>query len=91
MTDLDDDRLKEIRDRIVRLESRMVQLGDHVGANLRTKQKIEIHPADTGVWVDIDSLDVSLSRIVTELQQRGLETKGVVIRLHGADVAALRW
>jgi hypothetical protein len=82
--------VKEIRDRVVRLESRMVQLGDHVGANLRVRQKIDIHhQEDGGIWVEIDSLDVSLSRIYTELQQKGIATAGITICHHGRDVATL--
>ncbi|WP_322037939.1 hypothetical protein [Burkholderia cenocepacia] len=79
---------KEILDRTRRMESRMVQLGDHVGANLRSKQKIEIKPDPAGgVMVVIDSLDVSMSRIVTELKQHGLseEQLGVDIYLPGSD------
>jgi hypothetical protein len=79
---------KELLDRMRRMESRLVQLGDHVGANLRTKQKIEIKPDPAGgVMVTIDSLDVSISRIVTELKQHGLtdEQLGVDIYLPGSD------
>src|SRR5258705_8404087 len=81
--------VKEIRDRVVRLESRMVQLGDHVGANLRVRQKIEVHQDEGCTWVEIDSLDVSLSRIYTELQQKGIATAGITICHHGRDVATL--
>lgn len=60
---------KEMLDRVIRIESRMVQLGDFVGANLRTKQRITIHEYATGTAVEIDALDVSLARIYTELSQ----------------------
>jgi hypothetical protein len=61
---------KETLERVIRLESRMVQLGDHVGANLRTKQRIDIRASDTAacrISITIDSLDVSLSRIYQEV------------------------
>jgi hypothetical protein len=67
--------VKELLDRTRRLESRLVQLGDFVGANLRAKQKIEvvIMGARTGVpYVRIDALDVSVSRIATELKQHNV-------------------
>lgn len=65
---------QEILDRIVRIESRMVQLGDHVGANLRSKQKIDVVLSQTGTVVVIDSLDVSASRIYTELAAKRVRT-----------------
>lgn len=77
--------MKELLDRTRRLESRMVQLGDHVGANLRSKQKIEILPAKgTGLHVGIpavaiDSLDVSVSRILTELRQHNVRANAVEV------------
>ena len=62
---------KELMDRVIRIESRVVQLGDHVGANLRTTQRIKILEVEAGVLqVNIDALDVSLSRIFAELRQR---------------------
>lgn len=64
---------QEMLDRIIRIESRMVQLGDFVGANLRTKQRITIHEYSTGTAIEIDALDVSLARIYTELSQRRWE------------------
>lgn len=69
---------KETLERVTRLESRMVQLGDHVGANLRSKQKIEIRrPGSMQPYVVIDSLDVSVSRILTELRQANLHVSSI--------------
>lgn len=59
--------LGEILDRVVRTETRVVQLGDHVGANLRSKQRIDVEPTRESVVVYIDALDVSLSRISAEV------------------------
>lgn len=56
----------ELMDRVIRTESRIVQLGDHVGANLRVKQRIDIHEDSGSSMVTIDSMDVSLSRILAE-------------------------
>lgn len=62
--------VKEIKDRVIRMESRVVQLGDHVGANLRHKTRIGlIRDEATGQrHVEVDSYDVSFSRILTDLQ-----------------------
>lgn len=72
-------RVNEILERTVRLESRIVQLGDHVGANLRSKQKIDIHTERLQPTVQIDSLDVSVSRILTELRQANVHATQVPV------------
>lgn len=82
-------KVDELLDRSIRTESRLVQLGDHVGANLRIKQRIDIHRLPAGlVEVDIDSLDVSISRIYTELgtDHPGKEVK---VFLNGVHVATV--
>lgn len=82
--------LKEISERAVRLESRLVQLGDHVGANLRTRQRIDIGYNEAhGVFVTIDSLDVSVSRIVAELAADGRQHRTVPVFLKGKQVATV--
>lgn len=81
--------MKELLDRTRRLESRMVQLGDFVGANLRSKQRIEVRlrqPSETA-YVVIDALDVSVSRIVTELWQHGVRHGLVDVILGGPKPA----
>lgn len=70
---IEQEKLNEINQRVTRLESRLVQLGDHVGANLRTRMRIELHKDEHGAWVDVDALDVSMSRILNELQRLGVE------------------
>lgn len=73
---------QEVLDRVIRIESRVVQLGDHVGANLRTKQRIEIVWEGNYPTVDIDSLDVSLSRIYAQLAQAKRPITGAVNVFH---------
>lgn len=72
--------MNELLDRTRRLESRMVQLGDYVGANLRSKQRIEVY-AGSSPSVTIDALDVSISRIVTELAQHNVRRGEVPVFL----------
>lgn len=74
--------MNELLDRTRRLESRMVQLGDFVGANLRAKQRIDVFP--TTNHVEIDALDVSVSRIATELHQHGIRRGSVDVFFRGA-------
>ena len=81
--------INELLDRTRRLESRMVQLGDHVGANLRSKQRIDVHDAAGSPYVTIDALDVSVSRIVTELAQHNVRHGKVDVFLDGRAVFSI--
>ncbi|MBB5509533.1 hypothetical protein [Paraburkholderia atlantica] len=65
--------LREMNQRATRTESRVVHLGDHVGANLRTRMRIEIKRDRDAPYVEIDALDVSISRIVAVLVDRGID------------------
>lgn len=64
----DHEMIEETLQRVLRMETRMVQLGDHVGANLRSKQRIDIEPTATCVVAYVDSYDVSFSRIMAEVK-----------------------
>lgn len=82
--------LHELRDRAVRTESRIVKLGDHVGANLRTTQRITLTPQG----VEIDSLDVSVSRILSEIEKAVRRDNAqfpnpIDVRCHGCLVFSL--
>lgn len=58
----------ELLERNRRIETRLVQLGDHVGANLREKQRITIIGMGTpNLMVEVDSAEVSIARILVEL------------------------
>ncbi len=62
----------ETHDRLVRIESRLCTLGEHVGANLGLRRKVLVSREGAGDRVDIDSLDTTLSRIRTELCKAGV-------------------
>lgn len=84
------DMLWELKDRTTRLESRLVQLGDHVGANLRVRMSILIKKDECGVpWVEVDAFDVSISRIVTTLQENGVLTGEIPVVLNGERIAVV--
>ena len=84
---------RETLERVTRLESRVVQLGDHVGANLRSKQRIEIRRPDLAdgghPYVVIDSFDVSVSRILTEMRQANLHVGSIDVYVGDALVCTL--
>jgi hypothetical protein len=61
--------MQEILQRTVRMETRMLQLGDHVGANLRSRQRIDIEPTPGSVVAYVDSMDVSFSRVMAEIRR----------------------
>ena len=84
------EKVQEILDRVIRTESRVVQLGDHVGANLRHKMRIEIVRGPGNVTqIEIDALDVSLSRIVAELQRHQINAQAIGVWLEGRLVATV--
>ena len=81
--------LQEVADRVTRIESRVVQLGDHVGANLRTKQRIGVVANSLGTTVvQIDALDVSLSRIFAEMKLAGVNPRDEVSVYLGSRMVA---
>lgn len=85
-----DERLDEVKDRLVRMESRMVQLGDHVGANLRVREKIDVKKDAQGdAFVEIDTPEQSLSRIVRIMRERGIKTGEVPLLIDGVRVAVI--
>jgi hypothetical protein len=82
--------LKELRERTVRLESRVVQLGDHVGSNLRERMRMEVKKDGQGdVFVEIDALDVALSRVLVTLREHGYKSGEVPVLLNGQRVATV--
>lgn len=78
--------LREVNQRTTRTESRMVQLGDHVGANLRLRMRTDVKRDGKSVWVEVDALDVSISRIVTALQERGIREGQISVALNGRQI-----
>lgn len=81
--------LREVNQRTTRIESRMVQLGDYVGANLRTRLRVELKRDPGGkAYVEIDALDVSLSRIYSMLQEMKIN-EVVDVTLKGVMVATV--
>lgn len=85
-----DDRIEEVRDRLIRMESRMVQLGDHVGANLRVREKIDVKfDAQGEPYVEIDSPEQSLSRIVRIMREKGVKAGEVPLLIGGLRVAVI--
>lgn len=81
--------LKQINDRAIRIESRMVKLGDHVGSNLRTKMRVGVHSDDLGTWVEVDAVDVSMSRIHTALREAHVHEGQIPIRFEGKDIGLI--
>lgn len=85
------DLVREIRDRVSRTETRIVVLGDHVGADLRSSKRVTIkmHPRTAEPWVDLTSMDVSLSGIINELASTGEFLGDVCVMHKGVHVATI--
>lgn len=80
--------LMELRSRAIRTESRLVQLGNFLGASLAEKTPITITPFQGHVHIAIEALDISVSRIYTELLGQGvtIPEDGAQVYLHGVHV-----
>lgn len=64
--------LKEINQRVTRVESRIVHLGDRLGVNLRSRQ-INVICDDRGPRVEVDAPDISISTIINKLRDSGVK------------------
>lgn len=85
-----EERIAELKDRLIRMESRMVQLGDHVGANLRIREKIEVKRDGQGdAYVEIDTVEQSISRIVRIAREQGVDTGELPVLIDGLRVAVI--
>jgi hypothetical protein len=83
------DKLDEINMRMIRTESRLVQLGDYVGANLRTKMRVDVRYHEGVPYVEVDALDVSASRIVTALREAGVRSGDILVYLNSKVIATV--
>lgn len=82
--------MKEITQRVTRMESRLVQLGDYVGTNLRAKMRIDLVKDDLSAWVSVDAFDVSISRILRELKRLGVPRgTQLPVRCDGRTIATV--
>lgn len=88
-TNIELDLLQEINQRVTRTESRMVQLGDFIGTNLRVRMRIAVRKHAGDVWVEVDALDTAISRIYTELREHGVTGIPVPVRCAGKDIATV--
>jgi len=83
--------LRDMRDRLVRVESRVVQLGDYVGANLRTKARVEIRFDGDECVVEIDTMDMSVGRIFTTFQQERVQVDRATLVCNGTRLGVLEF
>lgn len=86
MTEREGEMLKECVDRIKRIETRVIVLGNKLGYDLAEADNIEVD-ADAGK-VDISTMDVALSNIIRAAHQGGLNNMLIEIHFRGALVAA---
>ncbi len=89
MTDSTQDMLAELRQRVVRIESRICRLGDHIGANLSdTVKQVRIADIDdTEVAVYLPALDIALSALLNLLKEKGKAGKIATVWFDSRQVA----
>jgi hypothetical protein len=76
--------MSEILDRVIRIETRLMKLGDVLGVNLRSKDKITVtHVHGKEYDVEISALDVSISAIISACKEQGIS--GILVNVHYGD------
>lgn len=88
---MDEHILKEIQQRVTRIESRICRLGDALDVPLRSTSKglKLISAGPTAATVEAPALDVALSEIVRFLTELGIQGKVVSIKYQGAVIATI--
>lgn len=83
------DALKEVLQRVTRIESRLCRLGDLLGSDLRSSDKglRVMSYSDATVSISMPALDVGLSQIARFLTKEGIEGKVALLYYQGKLVA----
>lgn len=86
---MSDNTLKEICQRVTRIESRVCRLGDLLGADLRANDKglRLLSQTDVTVSLSTTAMDVTLSQIARFLTKEGIEGKVALVYFNGVLVA----
>lgn len=77
-----DDISQEIVERLRRVETRLVQVADHIGVDVRAVTNVQVLRMSPLV-VMVSSLDCSASRIVNVLKLKGITSGMVDVMLRG--------
>lgn len=80
---------QETVERVRRIETRLVQIADHLGVDVRSAPSVRIVRLLPTVVV-VRSLDVSVSRIVNVLKAEGIEAGTVDVMVQGDTRTALK-
>jgi hypothetical protein len=70
--------LQQILDRVVRTESRLCRVADHIGLDVRSDNKnlrILDNSADAYVSVSCTAMDVGYTKVINFLHKEGIEDK----------------
>lgn len=73
---------REVLDRVRRIETRVVQLADFIGVDVRGQDCVRVVRRSPAVAV-VRSMDVSVSRIVNQLRDLGITDGDVDIMVQG--------
>ena len=84
--------LRELRDRMVRVESRLVAVADALGIEVRRTPKIGLECDIPGVvgFVWVDGLDVSLGQVISTCHEQRMSGILVDIYRNGRKVGSVQ-
>lgn len=86
----DDTILREVRQRVTRIESRLCRIADHLGAHVGTPSKeLCLSTRDGTLAVTTPAMDVTLSELLQFLTSQGVAGKVVFVRFAGRTVATI--
>lgn len=79
--------LKEIRQRVIRTETRIMSLGSKLGVDLKDTDNDDIMVDVGNRSVDIVAMDVAITSIVNKCRALGLQNTHVIVYCHDKVVA----
>jgi Fe2+ or Zn2+ uptake regulation protein len=80
--------LKEVNQRVTRIETRLLNLGTKMGYDL--KEEDHVHVDVEKCTVTIDVMDVTVSSVVNKARQAGLHGKRITVEYKGQTVAIFK-
>lgn len=81
--------LRELRQRITRIESRVCRIGDHLGISVQLDKKKPVIVGSTNeiIEVEIPAMDLSLGNIIAFLRHEQLRDREAVVIFKGEEIA----
>ena len=83
--------VRDIRQRVTRIESRICRIGDEMGISLGEPKKglYVLNESEDEVKVSTLVMDISLSEVLHFLNSHGIENKDALVLYNGIEVARI--